>query len=114
MPFRAKKHVSMREKQVEKKVHGITFHQHCPKDFLRPCGKAVNDTAGSEKDIQNKLQPFTYEWLNRPGVAASETLDTLKNNIHSINDMKKILKNEDAISNYLNFQQDVIEGTLNE
>ena len=93
-----------------RKVRGIQYNQHYPKDFILPYGEAVKDSTVTEVDINKKFQPFTCKWLNRPGIAISESLDTLEKNIGAIAKMNKLLKNKPVINQYLEFQQELIQG----
>ena len=101
-----------RDDERSNKLRGILFKQHYPKDFLCPYGKAVTQTMATDTDIKRQIQPFTCEWLNRPGIAMSKTLETLEKNLGCIAKMHKLLKKNELITAYLPFQQKLIAGNF--
>lgn len=51
--------------------------QEFPKDFLRPYGAPVDADDIEDSVIANRLKSNNCEWLQRPGIAASELAETL-------------------------------------
>nr|CAB3263330.1 uncharacterized protein LOC108950742 [Phallusia mammillata] len=79
------------------KKKGVPFFHHFPKDFLRPYGLAVQGgEATDDATFAARLHPYTCEWLNRPGIACSEFLATLEENLKPAFENLDMLMNEEV------------------
>ena len=62
-----------------KKLKGVGYFQHFPKNFLKPYGRAESFQA--DAIALSRLCPEGCEWLRRPHVATSELCSTITENI---------------------------------
>ena len=81
-----------------KKLKGVGYFQHFPKNFLKPYGRAEGFPATAI--ALSRLRQEGCEWLRRPHVATSELCSTITENIPLLLE-DSLLLDKDKISSFI-------------